>query len=230
MNRSMWRAILAVVALVSCTVSAHGHRPLAIGGSYPDRSVAIEVEDIEVSQVAYAELTLAAPQLWLTFFLAEPAELHLSLGVPAIERLRRFTPALAVLGPGMAPVDVPFPLFDGLGGLVVETRRGTRETFFEPFTGTTSWTLAKAVVPLPAAGRYYVVAYAPGEGGGKLWVSVGTREFYGLEDVLGLPTIVREVRAFHEVPPDAPRGLLQIGASVGLFAAFAGLVVLLGLR
>jgi hypothetical protein len=229
-TRTIRPAILATLALAACGVVAHAHRPLAIGGPHPDAASALQIKDISISQVAYAELTPAAPQLWLTFFLAEPDELRVSLGVPSIERLKRYAPVLAVLGPWMGSVAVPFPLFDGLGGVVLAPRSGARDTFFEPFTGTASWTLVEAVIPLPAAGRYYIVAYAPQDARGKLWVAVGSREVYGAQDLLRLPTIVREVRAFHELPAGAPPGLLNVGLSaVALVAVLAGVILLLGL-
>ena len=90
-------------------------------------------------------------------------------------------------------------LVDGLGGLIFPSKWQEQEHFYEPFTGTESWILLEQTVILPADGQCFVVGYHPDSEPGKLWVSVGRREEFGLFDILGMPAVVREVRTFHEV-------------------------------
>ncbi len=43
------------------------------------------------------------------------------------------------------------------------------------------------------------MAYVPSGQTGKLWVAIGRREEFSLEDILGLPATIAQVREFHEV-------------------------------
>ena len=175
------------------------HKPVSIGGTHPTFDRALWMEDTDVSQVAYSELTETDRALWLAFEADVGTRLDLSLGVPVIDRLAGYRPGLAVLGPGLPPIELPLEAPPDVGGVAFDTA-GTEPRFFhEPFTGTDSWILLEEAVDLPESGTYYVVAWPPGETVGKLWVAIGLREQFGLRDVLSLPTVVRDVRAFHEV-------------------------------
>ena len=59
-------------------------------------------------------------------------------------------------------------------------------------------------VPVATAGRYYLVAYDPAGQPGKLWVAVGRREEFGLNDILTLPEVLARVREFHETEATRP--------------------------
>jgi monofunctional biosynthetic peptidoglycan transglycosylase len=123
----------------------------------------------------------------------------LQIGVPVLDRLRKYRPALALLGRGLPNVRLPFEYPSGLGGLVVDTRNvGEPREFYEPFTRTRSWILSEQDVQLPEAGRYYVVAFVPGGTPGKLWAALGRKEVWGPKDLLRMPQIIADVRKFHE--------------------------------
>ncbi len=204
MRTAMLYLVLAFVVVAGIAVSGYCHRPLAIRGIHPGPEQALLVPDLAVSQVAYHELTAADPTFWMTVELTGPATLDLSLGVPAIKRLTAFRPSLAVIGSGLPAVSLPFSAhlgFDtGVGGVILTTTDvADPEQFYEPFTGTDSWILGKWSVDLPAAGRYYVVAYHPSGDAGKLWVALGEREAFAASDILALPATIQAVRRFHEV-------------------------------
>lgn len=205
--------VLSVIVLVGFQVLAH--RPLSFEGAYGDADEALYVEGIDVSQVIYYELTVEEKQLWLAFDKEAEQDLYLSLGVPVIERLAGFRPAVAVLGPGLPTAALPFGIPEGFGGLVFETGTDTEsELFHEPFTGTDSWVLFEDAIALPGSGRHYVVAYSPSGEPGKLWVAIGQREVFAVRDVLDLPATIRRVRVFHEVAGQ-PRWL-TVSAGIGL--------------
>jgi len=187
------------IAVLAVASTAMGHQLIAVGEAFPSAAEALHLEGVDVSQVAYADLASGARRLWLTFEADAPCTLHVSLGVPVLERLRGFRPVLAVLGEGLAPVALPVPVPEGYGGVVLPTAGiATPEPFHEPFTRTDSWILLDVDVELPSAGRHYIVAYPEGEEEGKLWVAVGTRERFGIRDLLAFPSVTREVRLFHE--------------------------------
>lgn len=186
--------------LVILSSPAYAHRPTMSDGTAIDAAHAIEFQDVQISRVVYHDATKQAPQVWITFEVDKPQELFLQIGVPVLDRLRQYRPALALLGPGLPDVRVPFEFPKGLGGMVLDTRDVEKpEDFYEPFTGTRSWILKEQNVKLPDAGRYYVVAYDPDGKSGKLWAALGRKEEWGAKDMLKMPKIITEVRQFHEV-------------------------------
>jgi hypothetical protein len=191
---------LGVLLLLFASVPALGHKPLPFGETHGDVAHALLVHEADVSQVAYVEVTPDSPQYWLSFDLTSSASVAFQVGVPVIDRYRNFRPALAVLGPGLPSIALPFEIPQGYGGVILATDAvADPPVFHEPFTGTDSWTLVDDRVSLAGAGRYYAVVYSPRGDAGKGWAAIGEREAFGLADFLGLPAVVREVRAFHEV-------------------------------
>jgi len=217
---------VAVLLLAYASMVAHAHKPVAIGETYATFGEALRLDEIDVSQVAYAGLDEMHRALWLAFDIATPTKLDLSLGIPVIQRLVNYRPNLAVLGPGPPPIDLPLETPED-GGVLFETATaGEVPSFYEPFTGTESWILLETSVDLPQAGVYYVVAWAPNDLPDKLWVAVGAREQFGVSDFLSLGSIIRQVRTFHEIAPrrssSASAGRLLF---LGLFAALLALLV-----
>ena len=87
----------------------------------------------------------------------------------------------------------------GYGATVIDTNSIEPRFFHEPFTGTDSWILTSKTVALPKSGRFYVVAFDPKKAGGKLWISVGQKERFGLGDLLNIGQTIKLVRSFHEI-------------------------------
>jgi hypothetical protein len=196
---------LGLVAAASSVVWAH--QPLLSDGSARDASTALYIADVDLSQVVYHEVTAESPLLWLAFDLNEGQSLYFQLGVPVIERLKDYRPALVLVGPGLPQVDLPFAIPDGLGAQPFTSEQVAEpQRFDEPFSGTSSWILLTETVPVPATGRYYLVAYDPAGQPGKLWVTLGQREEFGLGDIAALQDILPKVREFHEIGA-APVGL-----------------------
>jgi len=219
--RIMFRHSLAMMVIAAAVAAApvRAHQPTMSDGTAVSADTALEFDDIQLSRVVYHEVTETAAQLWLTFDIATPQSLRVSLGVPLIDRLADFRPAFAVFGPNMPAVDVPLAVPDGLGGVDYRTDEVVDpEVFNEPFSGTSSWILAEKDVELPAAGTYYIAAYVPSGELGKLWLAPGVREEFSLRDIAQLREILPEVRAFHEVPPRRFCGTLSLSL-VPMFAA-----------
>jgi hypothetical protein len=193
--------LTALVPTLGClAAAANAHFPVfstADSGTTPENAVVID--DGTVSHAIYHEVTADAPQLWVTFDLAAGQEIYAQLGVPVLERLVDFRPALAVLGPGLPDVDLPFEIPEGLGGLLLTTEDVTEPEFFhEHFTGTESWIFGELESPALETGTYYLVAYVPSGETGKLWAAVGRREVFEPADFAELAELVPLVSAFHE--------------------------------
>ncbi|GMU92185.1 MAG: hypothetical protein AMXMBFR4_12430 [Candidatus Hydrogenedentota bacterium] len=203
-NNSVLCRILSIFAILS--MPAWAHRPVFGDGSHNDAESALQIQEPRVSQVVYEEITGSSAQLWLTFNVSEGDDIYLQLGVPAIDRLADYRPSLALLGPGLPSIDLPFDVPSGLGGVLLEPSGGP-EVFKEPFTGTQSWILLESDRAAPAAGTYYVVAFDPAGEPGKLWVAIGREENFTFVDLLTFADIIDRVREFHEVSSD-PKPLL----------------------
>lgn len=189
-----------MVPAIACGQFAFAHQAVFSDGSATDADNAIELTDPQISRVVYHEVTAEATQLWLTFEIKQPQILRIQLGVPLLERLEDYRPAMALLGPGLPLERPPFEMPEGLGVMVFDTADVSRpQLFAEPFTGTSSWILIEQDVDLPSAGRYYIVAYAPTGEPGKLWVATGTEEVFDNFGDFG--EVIAQAQAFHEVPP-----------------------------
>jgi hypothetical protein len=216
--------VVAIAILVS--VGASAHRPSAIGGTFDGPTKAVRVTGPSVSQVVYGDVSIAHPSLWVAVAVAAATDLYVQLGVPALERLRMFRPQMAIVGPGLPSLALPFEVPTGMGASLVVTSSVADGAFFhEPFTNTDSRILAESTVRLPTAGAYYVVVWSSAIMDGKAWVAVGQREMFGWKDIVTLPKTINAVRAFHEVGPDSrliTAGKILFLAAVAL--AIAGLV------
>lgn len=71
--------------------------------------------------------------------------------------------------------------------------------FQEHFTGTDSWILRTETVSLSKPGRYYLVAFSPDKQTGKLWLSIGKKESFTVEDWKQFPTWRKLIRKFHGI-------------------------------
>lgn len=215
----MLRPVLFLVPLVSCLANqALGHQTIMSDGSATSYTAAISLGDVDVSRVVYHEVTTDAPRLWMTFVGAANQNLYVQLGLPAIDRLADYRPSVAILGPGLPVIDLPFDVPAGLGGLLLSSGDVTNPIEFdEPFSSTRSWILLEKDITLPQAGTYFVVAFDPAGQPGKLWVATGREEKFSLDDIGQLPGLLQQVRAFHESSAGATCFLLPLAATVGVF-------------
>ena len=193
-------SLLVLLGSVSLPQEALAHRPIFTEDKATAPETAILIKDPQVSQVVYREITKDSPQIWLSFDVPKEFKLFVQIGVPAIDRLKDFRPAMAVVGPGLPDNPQPFALPKDTGAKILLTKEVEKPRFFhEHFTNTDSWILRGETVVLPKAGRYYLVGYSPENQLGKLWLSVGKKESFSLEDFKDFPTWTKKIQAFHEV-------------------------------
>jgi hypothetical protein len=191
--------ILLVAALcISGSAFAHNYR--ADDGSHTSADKALVLNDITLSQVVYHDVTPDSAQLWLAIDGKAGDLFYFQAGVPYLDRLKDYRPVVALVGPGIVgDIKPPFALPEGTGSQIFACKTIIPEFFDEKFTGTQSWVLFENEQPLPADGRYYLVAYDPKGQPGKLWVTIGKREAFTFKDVLTLYQVQDKVRQFHEV-------------------------------
>ncbi|MBN1341494.1 MAG: hypothetical protein JXQ73_02380 [Phycisphaerae bacterium] len=221
---SMLLALLALLPL-SLTDRAWAHRPTFSDGSANEPNKALVIDDVTVSQVVYHQATAESPRLWQKFDGKKDQPLWVQIGVPVIDRLKDYRPAVALLGPGLAPVELPFSIPDNLGGVIITTDDVTDpRVFHEHFTDTKSWIIKEQEIPLPADGTYYLVGYLPSDELGKFWVAVGKREVFGLADLFKFREWTVKARQFHE--QDVGLGLPTIPCGIAAAPVMLAIVLL----
>jgi len=202
MRYSLFGLKVGLIALVLVSLlpqQLFAHRPIFTEDAATSPETAIPITHPDISQVVYREITQKSPQVWLAFTAPKDFDLFIQIGVPAIDRLKDFRPSMAVVGPGLPADGAPFPLPQGLGVKVFSTKEEKPRFFHEHFTATDSWILRSETIRLPSAGRYYLVAFSPDNQTGKLWLALGKRESFSLEDVKQFPTWRKRIQEFHEV-------------------------------
>lgn len=202
-SKSQVRVPVWVIFLVLVMVgNASGHRPLFSGTGATDPASAMPITDPAVSHVIYTELTAEAAYRWFIFENLEVQDVAVQLGVPAGMFREGRKPTVILIGPEWPnrpdQLPIPLPIDEPVGAMEVP-QIDTPNRFYEPVTGTESWILVDTHVELTTPGTYYGVVYDANGQKGKVWVSVGQREGFGLRDLPRLPGWIRQVRRFHEV-------------------------------
>ena len=182
---------LLVVLVVLFCVPAYAHMPAM--GAFDSVASAYEITDPDWSQVVYHDATCDAPRVWMKVQLTKGQKFFIQLGAPQRDELQSHQWMLAVLGPALPKVDVPFEVPGGAGGQVWEgDLPTTAKKFFEPFSQTDSWIVREMVWNAPVDGTYWLVAWEKNRYPSRLWLSVGTVEkFSGVNTGELMKTMVK---------------------------------------
>lgn len=212
---------LFLLLALACAPAA-AHKPVIVDGGPSSFENPYVLDDPEVSQVGYHEARDGARELWFAFDLRAGDSVLLEAGVPFIERFAMLRPGIAFIGPGLPQVQTPFPIPEGYGGFVFRYDDAAPDLFDEAFTGTLSWIWPRERPAAAESGVHYAVGFLPSGEDGKFWIAVGEREEFGFSDILRLPRIVLQVRAFHEVSPFGGLIFIGLGAILLLVLIIAG--------
>jgi len=197
--RFLW---LPLLILAWFAPRLHAHRPVFVEDAATSPDTAIRLKEPHISQVVYREITKKSSAIWLSVDVPRDFRLFVQIGVPVIDRLEKFRPAIAVVGPGLPGGKVPFKTPKATGAKVLATSDVSKPRFFhEHFTGTESWIHIEVTRTLRRSGTHYLVAYTPDDPkpGDKLWLSMGRKERFKLRDLFTFRRWKREIREFHEL-------------------------------
>ena len=192
------KSYISILLLLIFAESVYAHKPVWSDKSAADANNAIPLIDPNISQVVYRSLPAGPNQIWTASTAHTKFKLFVQIGVPVIERFKKFRPNLAVVAQGLPKSNLPFQIPADYGATVIDTNSVEPRFFHEPFTNTDSWILESKTIELPKSGTFYVVAFDLNQTGGKLWISVGKKEKFGLRDILSMGQTIKLVREFHE--------------------------------
>jgi hypothetical protein len=104
----------------------------------------------------------------------------LSITIPQITGQENFTPAMALIGPGLPPGDLPKQVIKPQdSGVLILPSPANATSFFEPFSRTSYWTRQEQYVKLPANGSYSVAVWDDKGQAGRYVSVIGDREVLG---------------------------------------------------
>ena len=86
------KGFITILFLFVLTESVFAHKPIWSDKSGLDPNNAISLIDPNISQVVYRSLPSGPNQIWTTLNAPAKFKLYVQIGVPVIERLKKFRP------------------------------------------------------------------------------------------------------------------------------------------
>ena len=180
----------------------YAHIPYLASDKHDSPESALEIDDITISKVIYQNITNNSPESWIKFHGIKEETLHIQIGLPKINRLHNYRPAIALLKYNDVYLYGNIESIPKTEVLKYQTTDiKNPQISHEPFTNTTSWILFEENITLPETGNYFLTSFSEISGSGKLWIAIGEEESLGISDLGKLSTSVSEIRTFHEIGP-----------------------------
>jgi hypothetical protein len=138
------------------------------------------IEDPTVSTAMYATLETPNDVDYYSFNGSIGQSVLLSITIPQIAGQENFTPAMALMGPGLPPGDLPKQVIKPQdSGFLILPSPPNATSFFEPFSRTSYWTRQEQFVELPANVSYSVAVWDDKGQTGRYVFVIGDREIPG---------------------------------------------------
>ena len=178
MKRGPIPSIFAIALLV-LLVPALAHQPF-----FEDKEFTADnpghIKDPTVSTAMYATLETPNDVDYYSFNGSIGQSVLLSITIPQITGQENFTPAMALMGPGLPPGDLPKQVIKPQdSGVLILPSPANATSFFEPFSRTSYWTRQEQFVELPANGSYSVAVWDDKGQTGRYVFVIGDREIPG---------------------------------------------------
>ena len=175
------RALLGLLLLWSAGL-ALAHQPYC---EFADLTAEApwHVPDARVSYAYFGNVYPAGDIDYFSFEAAAGQSVLLSLSIPAIAGIEVYKPAMAVIGPGIAPgqaLDLPAELdiADGMAAQMIALGDAP-SYFYEPFGGRYYWNYADTFFAAPEGGAYTVALWHPQDEIGRYSFVIGSLEVFG---------------------------------------------------
>jgi len=195
----MKKLVIIPILINLFLVFSFAHKPLFPSIMPSSFENALEIKDPSISQVLYSKISQSSPYTWFRFQAHKGDIITLSVGVPLIDRLKDLVPRAILIGPSLPTQELPFQIPVGYGSAFLTTNNPPL-AFFEKFTRTNSWIYVNQQVTISTSGTYYFVAYPLNitPNNDKLWMVIGTKERFGIFEILSFCKIIKYVQEFHE--------------------------------
>ncbi|MEO8286667.1 MAG: hypothetical protein ABI670_09550 [Chloroflexota bacterium] len=150
------------------------------------------IDNASTAFTYYAELVPGEVDTYQVYATAGQAA-NVAMAAPKAESFKDFTPAMALVGPGIdTNVDtttLPVPLPVGMGAVVLNYTGDTagRQSALDAVTTTASWLGQQYKATYPENGAYYILVWDSQNRGGKYIMTVGADESLGLFDLVKFP-------------------------------------------
>lgn len=168
-----------VIAILVLIVPALAHQPF-----FEDEEFTADnpgyIKDPTVSTAMYATLETPTSVDYYEFDGRVDQSILLSITIPQITGQENFAPAMALMGPGLPPGDLPGQVIRPQdSGVLILPSPANATSFFEPFSRTSYWTRQEQYVKLPASGSYSVAVWDDKGQIGRYVFVIGDREVPG---------------------------------------------------
>jgi hypothetical protein len=178
----MKRASIAPIfatALLVLIIPALAHQPFFEEEEFTAGNPG-HIEDPTISTAMYATLETPTDVDYYEFNGSQNQSVLLSITIPQITGQENFTPAMALIGPGLPPGDLPTQVIKPQdSGVLILPSPANATSFFEPFSRTSYWTRQEQYVKLPANGSYSVAVWDDKGQAGRYVSVIGDREIPG---------------------------------------------------
>ena len=172
-------ALIFVTALLVLIVPALAHQPFFEEEDFTAGNPG-HIEDPTISTAMYATLETSNDVDYYEFNGSQNQSILLSITIPQITGQENFTPAMALIGPGLPPGDLPKQVIKPQdSGVLILPSPANAISFFEPFSRTSYWTRQEQYVKLPANGSYSVAVWDDKGQTGRYVSVIGDREVLG---------------------------------------------------
>ena len=167
------------IALLVLLVPALAHQPF-----FEDKEFTADnpghIKDPTVSTAMYATLETPNDVDYYSFNGSIGQSVLLSITIPQIAGQENFAPAMALIGRGLPPGDLPKQVIKPQdSGVRILPSPANATSFFEPFSRTSYWTRQEQFVELPANGSYSVAVWDDKGQIGRYVFVIGDREIPG---------------------------------------------------
>jgi hypothetical protein len=172
-------APIIVTALLVLIMPALAHQPFFEEEDFTADNPGY-IKDPTISTAMYATLETPNDVDYYKFIGSQNQSVLLSITIPQITGLENFTPAMALIGPGLPPGDLPKQVIKPQdSGVLILPSPANATSFFEPFSRTSYWTRQEQYVKLPANGSYSVAVWDDKGQAGRYVFVIGDREIPG---------------------------------------------------
>lgn len=219
--------MLVILGIITPVVA---HQPF-----FEDKEFTIDnpghIKDPTISTAMYAALETPTNVDYYSFNGSIGQVILLSITIPQIAGQENFTPAMALMGPGLPPGDLPKKVIKPTNaGIIILPPQANATPFFEPFSRTSYWTRQEQNITLPANGSYLVAVWDDKEQIGRYVFVIGYKEVLGGDPAFPIkiksywkPLVPLSEAQSSAVPPKTPANASMPGFEMTF--ALMGLVV-----